>query len=267
MLRRKLEAQTLDLQRSGNTGGVFNVARGTSAGELVMDVERQRLDLLNQIDDTQIEISKIQVEIMKNAADPAMVNQLELSAQKYRDMRTAAATALEGLSEMGEAQKQLWQSVGSALSNGIENSLTRIAQGTFSLKDFSVQMFNEITAAAARYLTQLILIEGVKAAFGGGFGFADGGAFKGSITPFANGGVLQGPTLFGLAGEAGDEAIMPLTRIGGKLGVRSSGEGGGSVNITIQAIDTQSGMDFLMNNASNIGATLGHRALLNRRGK
>jgi tape measure domain-containing protein len=44
-----------------------------------------------------------------------------------------------------------------------------------------------------------------------------------SLIPFANGGVpglpdnqvLTGPTTFGIAGEAGDEAIMPLTRIGG----------------------------------------------------
>jgi phage-related minor tail protein len=32
-------------------------------------------------------------------------------------------------------------------------------------------------------------------------------------------------------GEAGPEAIMPLTRIGGKLGVRAAGGGGSVVNI------------------------------------
>jgi len=60
---------------------------------------------------------------------------------------------------------------------------------------------------------------------------------------------------------------MPLTRIGGKLGVRSAGGGGDTLNITVQAIDAQSGVDFIMQNAANIGASLGHRGLLNRRGK
>lgn len=268
ILRTKLSQEALDLKRNSNTGGVFNMARGTNAGELVMDVERQRIDLLNQIDEAQIGISETQIKIMENAADPEMVASLERNITGYEKLRASAAAALDGLSEMGQAQKTLWQSVGSALEGGIESSMTRIAQGTFSLKDLSVQMFNEITAAAARYLTQLILIEGVKSAFGVSMGgFANGGAFKGGITPFADGGIVRGPTLFGLAGEAGDEAIMPLTRIGGKMGVRSTGGGGDSLHITVQAIDTQNGMDFIMQNAAHIGATLGHRQLLNRRGK
>ena len=62
-------------------------------------------------------------------------------------------------------------------------------------------------------------------------GFADGGVFRGgNVIPFANGTVINQPTLFpmggnrrGLMGEAGPEAIMPLTRIGGRLGVVASG--------------------------------------------
>lgn len=58
--------------------------------------------------------------------------------------------------------------------------------------------------------------------------FADGGAFTNSI--------VSKPTAFGMAGgrmgvmgEAGDEAVMPLTRTaGGQLGVRAVGGGGGT---------------------------------------
>lgn len=62
--------------------------------------------------------------------------------------------------------------------------------------------------------------------------FALGGAFyRGSVVPFASGGIFDQPTYFpmsggrtGLLGEAGPEAIMPLTRgPDGKLGVRSDG--------------------------------------------
>ncbi len=67
---------------------------------------------------------------------------------------------------------------------------------------------------------------------------AQANATGGSITPFARGGVTEGPTLFpfnnnrlGLMGESGREAILPLARgSDGKLGVRSDA-GGQSPNI------------------------------------
>ncbi|MDP9504512.1 phage tail tape measure protein [Pseudomonas protegens] len=63
--------------------------------------------------------------------------------------------------------------------------------------------------------------------------FADGGAFTNSI--------VSKPTAFGMSGgqtgvmgEAGPEAIMPLTRTAsGKLGVAAVGGGGGGVNISL----------------------------------
>lgn len=58
----------------------------------------------------------------------------------------------------------------------------------------------------------------------------------GQLQKYAMGGIVNSPTYFkhsggtGLMGEAGAEAIMPLTRIGGKLGVMAKlGGGGGSV--------------------------------------
>lgn len=62
------------------------------------------------------------------------------------------------------------------------------------------------------------------------FGFADGGVFSSGLVPFASGGVFGAPTLFamgggrtGVLGEAGPEAIMPLSRgSDGRLGVRAS---------------------------------------------
>jgi phage-related minor tail protein len=76
--------------------------------------------------------------------------------------------------------------------------------------------------------------------FGGGASlgalYAKGGAFNaGNVIPFANGGIVGSPTMFGMSGgrtglmgEAGPEAIMPLKRgPDGKLGV----EGGGNVTV------------------------------------
>ena len=70
------------------------------------------------------------------------------------------------------------------------------------------------------------------------------GLFAG-ITPFADGGVVAAPSYFptasgtALAGEAGPEAIMPLTRgADGKLGL--AGQGNSTVHVTINTQDAES---------------------------
>ncbi|KAJ56583.1 tail protein [Actibacterium mucosum KCTC 23349] len=84
------------------------------------------------------------------------------------------------------------------------------------------------------------LTQGIEALVGVGVPFAKGAPFtQGRVMPFANGGVVSGPTMFpmrggtGLMGEAGPEAIMPLTRgADGRLGVQSHG-GGRAVHVTM----------------------------------
>lgn len=70
----------------------------------------------------------------------------------------------------------------------------------------------------------------------------------GGIKPFAAGGVIGTPTYFpmstgglGLAGEAGPEAIVPLSRgSDGRLGVAMNG-GGGASNVTVQIATPDAG--------------------------
>jgi phage-related minor tail protein len=84
-----------------------------------------------------------------------------------------------------------------------------------------------------------MLARGVGGLVKGLLPFADGAGFaQGRVMPFASGGVVTGPVSFpmrggiGLMGEAGPEAIMPLSRgADGRLGVRSSG--GGAVNVVM----------------------------------
>lgn len=64
---------------------------------------------------------------------------------------------------------------------------------------------------------------------------ANGNVFSGPGIGAYSGSVVDKPTVFpfargvGLMGEAGPEAILPLTRINGKLGVQAGGGGGGVV--------------------------------------
>lgn len=85
---------------------------------------------------------------------------------------------------------------------------------------------------------------------------AQGNAFSnGNIIPFRSGGVVDQPTIFpmanggiGLMGEAGEEAVLPLSRTSsGDLGVKAIG-GGSVVNIRVEnhsneKVDVQQGSD------------------------
>ncbi|WP_060507170.1 phage tail tape measure protein [Pseudomonas sp. NBRC 111124] len=90
-----------------------------------------------------------------------------------------------------------------------------------------------------------------------------GGAWSNGVQLFANGGaftnsIVSTPTAFGIAGgklgvmgEAGDEAVMPLTRTaGGQLGVRAIGGGAGT------AISLSAPVSLVMDDRSNEGMQL-----------
>jgi phage-related minor tail protein len=90
------------------------------------------------------------------------------------------------------------------------------------------------------------LIAGLMGALVGGLGPRMGSL--GGVTPFAKGGIVAAPTYFplggarGLMGEAGAEAILPLSRgADGRLGVRSGGgERPITVSVTIETPDAES---------------------------
>ncbi|BBO73342.1 hypothetical protein DSCW_07590 [Desulfosarcina widdelii] len=82
--------------------------------------------------------------------------------------------------------------------------------------------FSGMAESFGKYLTQMVLQKQI----------SDLSTGLLSFLPFAKGGVIDRPTIFpmargmGLAGEAGDEAILPLTRTsGGDLGVKAAGAG------------------------------------------
>jgi lambda family phage tail tape measure protein len=104
--------------------------------------------------------------------------------------------------------------------------------------------------------------------FGGGTSlFAKGGVFaKNKIVPYAKGGIVNKPTMFayanggagkfGLMGEAGPEAIMPLSRgANGKLGVAA--QGGGSNMITVNVDATGSSAEGDDQKSKELGQSLG----------
>lgn len=106
---------------------------------------------------------------------------------------------------------------------------------------------------------------GIEAVIGSALPFAKGASFaQGRVMPFARGGIVSAPTTFpmrggtGLMGEAGPEAIMPLTRgPDGKLGVQAAG-GGRPVTVVMNVTTPDAGS--FQRSQSQIAAQLG-RAL------
>jgi lambda family phage tail tape measure protein len=107
-----------------------------------------------------------------------------------------------------------------------------------------------------------LLASGVEGLIGAVAGFEKGGSFtQGRVMPFANGGIVNGPVTFpmrggtGLMGEAGPEAIMPLSRgADGRLGVRTEG-GGRAVNVTMNV--TTPDVESFGRSRSQIAAQVG----------
>ena len=123
-------------------------------------------------------------------------------------------------------------------SQNVENLLMAIVDGTSSIED----AFKAMLANIIREVYQNSVAKGAADWAGNALVSlfsAKGNAFgTGGVKMFANGGVVDSPTLFnysggtGMMGEAGPEAIMPLKRNSqGKLGVQVSGGSSGDISI------------------------------------
>lgn len=164
-------------------------------------------------------------------------------------------------------------------TNSISNNLTSVLTGATSFKDGMSNIFSSLGETVIKTLiqmaTQALITKAIMASFGGGaggmfgslFGGASGAASSGTAlqsfgSSFAfnalggvydspslsaySGGVYSTPQYFafakgaGVFGEAGPEAIMPLTRgADGSLGVRAVGRESPAVQDAARQIEAQ----------------------------
>lgn len=162
------------------------------------------------------------------------------------------------------------------LSNGISRGLRGAFDGLVfdgmkasdALRKVGESILGSAYSAAINPVTKhigKIAGAGLEGLIGSAMPFANGAPFtQGRVMPFAHGGVVTRSTSFpmrggtGLMGEAGPEAIMPLSRgADGKLGVRS--EGGGQAVSVVMNITTPDVSGF-QRSQGQIAAQLG-RAL------
>ena len=172
------------------------------------------------------------------------------------------------LDEIKKMNEETYEQIGNVLSSNLADALTNIATGAEDIGDAFSNMAKGIIADLARIASEALSTYIITSLLKAVSRSADGNIFSGgSVMPFASGGIVGGPTFFpmanggvGLMGEAGPEAVMPLTRTSdGKLGVESKGGSYGAQSnnytININAVDAKSFNDLCRRNPSAITNT------------
>lgn len=281
----RLEAQKTITDLGRSTQGALEIFTGSSFGD---DAADRRLELSTQMEQSKVRIAQINKEILTATGDEKEA--LKEQRTILQDIATAQLTAFEATSAAGMLAQQLWQNVADTITGSVKEGIFGLIKGTQTFESVMQKAFDSMLQSSIDFLVELVKIQlqlavnnalqssggggggsggdffATAAAFGASFFAKNGAAVGGGITPFAKGGIVNGPTMFGMAGEAGTEAILPLTRVGGKLGVDASGGGAGgdSFNITVQAIDSQSGTEFIRKNAGAMINTMRQANGLNR---
>ena len=169
--------------------------------------------------------------------------------------------------------------IGTAFTDSFMSAITGSATAQEALANFfsnTAKYFLDMAAQIIQKMIVMAILNQVVRVLpgGGGFKFSGGSAdaglnaanLMGGITPFAMGGIVDKPTMFtyanggvgrfGIMGEAGPEAILPLQRgPGGKLGVQASGGSVGDVVVNVDASGTRAQGDN--QSATQLGNVIG----------
>ena len=195
------------------------------------------MDELERVDDLEAQIA---------ALDDAMGQATGMAAAFGAEL----ARVKGGFASAGQDVQSLERGLSRGLRGAIRGAVVDGDGLSDSLRRLATIMVNSAFNDATRPVTDQIgglISQGIGSLVGGLFPFAKGASFsQGRVQPFANGGVVSGPVTFpmrggtGLMGEAGPEAIMPLSRgPDGRLGVRAQGGGSVSVVMNIQTPDAE----------------------------
>ena len=251
-LRERLQLMKLEV-------GVLNETTEAAARRREAEVrlraafERGRLerDLKQQLADKNIKITAAEAEQIRQLGAAIEAETIAIAANEEAQKKATKAkeAADEANRKLVDGLQEISDTFVDAITqaDSFADALKRIgvqlaemaAKGLFTGKGPLGGLFNSVLGSGGGLLG-LLGGGGISTAstFGGLFN-AKGNVFQGgNVVPFAKGGIVNGPTTFpmrggvGLMGEAGPEAIIPLTRgRGGKLGIEAPGGAGGGITI------------------------------------
>ncbi|HBP0148728.1 TPA: phage tail tape measure protein [Pseudomonas aeruginosa] len=228
----------------------------------LMDLENQRSDPSRQMSDEEYEKRLAALRKAHQDLRDTVVSNYDQMTAAQSDWSNGASGAwndyLESARNVAGQTHDLFTNAFRAMEDAVATFATT---GKLSFSDFA----KSILADMARITTRAAASQALSSLFGGFFGggnaaaqsgvdnlvsnsglFANGGAFAGGVQMFATGGaftnsVVSTPTAFGMSGgrmgvmgEAGPEAVMPLTRTSsGALGVRAMGGSSSQINVEV----------------------------------
>ncbi|MBI7775515.1 phage tail tape measure protein [Pseudomonas aeruginosa] len=228
----------------------------------LMDLENQRSDPSRQMSDEEYEKRLATLRKAHQDLRDTVVSNYDQMTAAQSDWSNGASGAWNDYLESARNVAGQTHDLFTNAFRGMEDAVATFATtGKLSFSDFA----KSILADMARIATRAAASQALSSLFGGFFGggnaavqsgvdnlvsssglFANGGAFAGGVQMFATGGaftnsVVSTPTAFGMSGgrlgvmgEAGPEAVMPLTRTSsGALGVRAMGGGGSQINVEV----------------------------------
>lgn len=232
---------------------------------------KQKLITQEQYDDLIVKLTND--EALEHAQQDHVYAQQKAQQQSFSTgWNQAFNQYLEDAKNTAKDGQQLFGDMANGMSGALSNFVTT---GKLNFNDFTKTILADFAKIAAEKL-----VAGIAGSLFGGDGYtaggsaasnsadsidagggwspamANGGAFNGGVQFFAKGDVFDSPTAFGMAGgktgvmgEAGPEAIMPLSRgSDGKLGVKASTQPpnvqiSAPINITMTGGDTGSASD------------------------
>jgi len=164
----------------------------------------------------------------------------------------------QGMQEVGDIAASVGDTISQSLGSAFDRVILRGENLSDVLRDVALQASRSVFDAALDPIT-----DGIGSiasnALGSLFAAANGAVVAGgNVRPFARGGVVSGPTAFpltggmGLMGEAGPEAILPLSRgADGRLGV-SAGAGAAPISVIVN-VSTPDARSFQRSEAQIAG--------------
>lgn len=251
-------AQQAQNRRYANELDLLAFGRGADAVAQLrrrLDIEREYAEEMKRLGDRSVADDKETWDRMAENArrhrDQQLAEEEEFQRQRVAamlDWERGVRGAFEDYAEVAINQAgQVRDALTGAFSAAEDALVEFVKTGKLEFSDLAESILSDLARIGVRMAAMNLLeSSGLLGLFrtDGLTGFASGGAFdSGGVHAFANGGVFTNsivskPTLFkfakgiGLMGEAGPEAIMPLTRTAsGRLGVAAVGAGGLQVQV------------------------------------
>lgn len=194
-------------------------------------ITKEKYDLLNKAREAGITLTEEQTKYIEehSVALGQQADALDKLNQRFEFTKSTTNSFFTDMNHALREGKTLWEAFGDAVMNVLGKILDKMSE-------IGVDYLLGGMKAAGWFgnTGQVVYSSPIgptqTAGAGGFYGQALGGVWNKGVQKFATGGVISSPTTFGtrsglgLMGEAGPEAIMPLTRgANGELGVKAEG--------------------------------------------